>query len=134
VVYGSRHVPITRATHSRGAEARAILEALAAALDTIDTKAATDLAEFIEAGLGSTPGQRIWQVLMATNTFSYVSKLRAEGRAEGEAAAILRILNRRGIDVDDASRERIESCTDIEVLGTWLDRSLDATQASDLFG
>jgi hypothetical protein len=128
-------------THSRGPEARAILESLAAALDTIDTVAAMELAEFIEAGLGSTPGQQIWKVLMATNTYSYVSELRSQGRAEGhaeglaegEAAAILRVLARRGVDVDDASRQRIESCTDIEVLGTWLDRSLDAEQASDIF-
>jgi hypothetical protein len=112
-------------THSRGSEAHVILEALAAALDTIDTEAATNL--------GSTPGQQIWKVLMATNTYAYVSELRAQGRAEGEAAAILRVLNRRGIAVDDASRERIESCTDIEVLGTWLDRSIDAKQVSDLF-
>jgi len=120
-------------THSRGSEAHVILEALAAALDTIDIEAASDLAEFIEAGLGSTPGQQIWKVLMATNAYSYVSEQRSQGRAEGRAVDILRILDRRGIDVDDASRERIESCTDIDVLGTWLDRSLDATTATDIF-
>ena len=30
-------------------------------------------------------------------------------------------------------RERIESCMDTKVLGTWLDRSLDATTVEDLF-
>ncbi len=70
---------------------------------------------------------------MATQTFPYVSQLRAQGQAEGEAKAVLRILDRRGINVDDASRERIESCTDLELLGTWLDRSLTAKKATDLF-
>jgi hypothetical protein len=35
--------------------------------------------------------------------------------------------------VDGASRERIESCTDAEVLVSWLDRSLNARQVSELF-
>lgn len=86
---------------------------------------------------------------MAIETFPYSSQLRSkgreegreegraegreEGRAQGEAAAILRILERRKVKVDDDSRERIESCTDLELLGTWLDRSLDVETVSELF-
>ena len=128
-------------THSRGPEAHAILTALAAALDTIDTETADFLVEFTEAGLGNTPGQRIWKVLMATVTYPYVSSIRSqgreegreEGRAQGEAAAVLRILGKRGVVVDGTSRERIESCTDLDLLGTWLDRSLTAQQVDELF-
>ena len=58
---------------------------------------------------------------------------REEGRAQGEAAAVLRVLAKRGIAVDDKSRERIESCTDLDLLGTWLDRSLTAEQVDELF-
>ncbi|MFF3937747.1 hypothetical protein [Streptomyces phaeofaciens] len=57
----------------------------------------------------------------------------AEGRAEGRAEDILRILDRRGVEVSEAVRERITSCADLEVLGTWLDRSLTATSAEELF-
>lgn len=129
-------------THSRGREARAILEVLATALDTTDTGTAEELAEFTEAGLGDTPGLEIWRALMATEAFPYVSQMRAKGRAEGrvegeaigEAKSILRVLKRRKIAVDDASRKRIESCTDTTTLGTWLDRSLDATTVEELFG
>ena len=136
-------------THSRGPEAGAILEALAGALNTIDTETAEFLAEFTEAGLGDTDGQRIWKVLMATVTYPYVSSLRSQGRAEGRAegleegraegraqsraADILRILDRRGIAVDSDARQRIESCGDLEALGSWLDRSITAEKASDLF-
>jgi hypothetical protein len=96
---------------------------------------------FTEAGLGTTPGFEIWRALMARGTFSYVSETRAkgraegrvEGRAEGEANFILRALERRGIKVDDASRERIQSCTDQETLGRWFDRTFDATVVEDLF-
>jgi hypothetical protein len=152
-------------THSRGRNARAILEVLAVALDTTDTETAAMYAEFTEAGLGDTPGLQIWRALMAIETFPYSSQLRskgreeghaegraegrkegraegraegrvegrAEGRAQGEAAAILRILERRKVEVDDGSRERIESCTDLELLGTWLDRSLDVEAVDELF-
>lgn len=37
------------------------------------------------------------------------------------------------VKVDDDSRERIESCTDLELLGTWLDRSLDVEAVGELF-
>jgi hypothetical protein len=123
----------------------AILEVLAAALDKIDTETAAMFAEFTEAGLGETPGLQIWRALMAIETFPYSSQLRskgreegraegrAAGRAEGEAAAILRILERREVELDDASRERIESCTDLETLGKWLDRSLDVRTVDELF-
>lgn len=63
---------------------------------------------------------------------------RAEGRAQGEAVgraeAILQILDKRGIAVDEDSREKIFSCTSLDTLTTWLDRSLTAARVSDLFG
>jgi hypothetical protein len=106
-------------------------------LDTIDTETADFLVEFTEAGLGSTPGQQIWKVLMATVTYPYVSELRSkgrqEGRAQGQAQSILQVLDRRGIAVDAGSRERIESCTEADTLSTWLDRALTAAKATDLF-
>jgi hypothetical protein len=61
------------------------------------------------------------------------AKGRAEGRAEGEAKAVLRILHRRKVALDDASRQRIESCADVKMLETWLDRSLTAATVGDLF-
>lgn len=78
---------------------------------------------------------------MATKTYPFASGLRsqfreegrAEGRAEGEARSILKVLDRRGVTVDEDSRQRIESCTDLTTLDTWLDRAITAEQVSDLF-
>lgn len=113
------------------------MEVLATALDTADTDTAEELAEFTEAGLGDTPGFEIWRALMATEAFPYVSQMRAKGRAEGEAIgeakSILRVLKRRKVAVDNASRKRIESCTDTTTLGIWLDRSIDASAVEELF-
>lgn len=120
-------------THSRGAEARGILEALAAGLATIETEPAANIAEFTETGLGGTAGLEIWRALMAIRNWPFVSQQRLEGQAKGLAEAIFKILEHRGIDVDDDSRARIESCVDADVLGAWLDRSFTVTAAADLF-
>ncbi|MBO0803063.1 MAG: hypothetical protein J2P25_08315 [Nocardiopsaceae bacterium] len=128
-------------THGHGRGKRVILEALAAALGTIDEGKAEDLAEFTEVGLGDSPGAEIWRKLMATETFPYMSKTRAkamaeghaQGVAEGKAEDILRILKKRHVSVDKASRELIEGCTDLKTLETWLDRSLDVEEVAELF-
>jgi hypothetical protein len=60
--------------------------------------------------------------------------LRAEGEARGKAEDILVVFEQRGIDVDDKSRELIESCTDLDTLNGWFRRALKADKAKDLFG
>jgi hypothetical protein len=132
-------------THSRGTEARGILEALASALTTIDEETASSLSEFTEIGLGETPSAEIWKAMMATRTYPFVSQTRLQGREEGRAkglaeghaealaAAIFKVFDRRGIVVDDDSRARIESCADADTLEAWLDQSFVVAQASGLF-
>jgi predicted transposase YdaD len=132
-------------THSRRPDVSGILEALATALATIDEESAANLAEFTETGLGDTAGRQIWRALMATRTFPFVSEMRLQardegreegreaGRAEGLAAAIVKVLERRGIEVDDASRARIVSCGDGDTLDVWLDRSVVVASAGELF-
>lgn len=78
---------------------------------------------------------------MATRTYPFISQTRrqgreegrAEGRAEGLAAAIFKVFGRRGVDIDDDSRQRIESCADADTLEAWLDQSFVVGKASDLF-
>lgn len=43
------------------------------------------------------------------------------------------VFEQRGIDVDDKSRELIESCTDLGTLNGWFRRALKVDKASDLF-
>ncbi|MEV0176801.1 hypothetical protein AB0I00_37525 [Streptomyces sp. NPDC050803] len=49
------------------------------------------------------------------------------------AKSILRVLTARGIPVPDDTRDRVTTCTDLDLLGTWLDRSITVAQAEDLF-
>lgn len=62
---------------------------------------------------------------------------RAEGLAEGSsrtlAATVLRILDRRGLAVDDAVRARVIACSDIDQLNRWLDAALIVDSADLIF-
>ena len=114
------------------------------------TETGSLLAEFTEAGLGeNTKGRIIWRNLMATRTYPYVSELRSqgreegraegreegreEGRAEGRAQDIERLLDKRGIAMTTADRERITSCRDSKTLDVWLDRVLTISGIGELF-
>jgi hypothetical protein len=58
---------------------------------------------------------------------------RVEGRAEGRVEAIFVVFEQRGIDVDDKTRELIESCTDLDTLNGWFRRAFKVDTASELF-
>ncbi|MEU1030947.1 hypothetical protein ABZ402_19750 [Streptomyces mirabilis] len=57
----------------------------------------------------------------------------AEGEAKGEATLILRVLEKHAVEIPEDVRERITSCTDLDTLTLWFDRSLTATTAEELF-
>ena len=57
---------------------------------------------------------------------------REEGRLLGFAESLLQVLTVRGVHVDDASRERIRSCSDAALLELWLDRAIHATSLSEV--
>ncbi|MBK8252651.1 MAG: hypothetical protein IPK82_08275 [Polyangiaceae bacterium] len=64
-----------------------------------------------------------WKVTAATWLDTQVT---SRGKAVGEATALLRILERRGIAVPAEAREKILTCTTTAMLETWLDRALTA--------
>jgi hypothetical protein len=90
--------------------------------------------------------QRILEQLMTSDTWPVYSPFakehfgrgkregKTQGRREGEAEAILLVLEARGLDVTDAERERITSCTDLKQLKKWVTRAATAEKTGDLFG
>ncbi|MFF4141609.1 hypothetical protein ACFY0A_09455 [Streptomyces sp. NPDC001698] len=74
---------------------------------------------------------------MAVDLSFYKSPLSEELRAEGEARRaaedVLAILEVRGIDVPEATQERITGCGDAEILRHWLRRAVTAPTAEDVF-
>ncbi|MGC9541783.1 hypothetical protein [Streptomyces sp. UG1] len=102
-----------------------------------------DWAEYVEIGLDEGPGREHWRELMAVYTPNFPGggsvmeeawrEVHADGEAKGEAKAILRVLGARGVEVPESVRERVMACADLEVLETWVDRSLTVTSAEELF-
>jgi hypothetical protein len=137
--------------HSTHEQANAILNALVAALQTVDPNRATVFFELTTLGLDKkTPAAHFWRQLMETKDLSFFRSefaefLRDQGRAEaraeaqaeavakGHADGVLRILDKRGIDVPEDVRVRVTACTDEAMIDAWYDRALTATTADDLF-
>ncbi|MFF0854963.1 hypothetical protein ACWDU8_16645 [Streptomyces sp. NPDC003388] len=129
-------------THSKNPKATAILEALFGALRETDPLTAVYFSGLLEIGLGDTPARQTWRKLMGfTNFFPGRGTLleetflegEARGEARGEAKAILRFLEARGISVPEEARDRITSCTDLDLLNHWLDRTPHVESVDDLF-
>ncbi len=57
---------------------------------------------------------------------------KAEGEAKGEAAAILRVLQTRGIFVSAEIRNQITGCVDLATLDRWIQRAVVAATANDV--
>ncbi len=64
----------------------------------------------------------------------YVAQGRDEGRAEGEARALLAVLRGRGVIVSEAARERILAEKDLARLERWLEKAAAAASVAELIG
>ncbi|MEM9189224.1 MAG: hypothetical protein AAGF12_08615 [Myxococcota bacterium] len=64
----------------------------------------------------------------------YLGKWRDSGREEGQAHAIVAVLESRGISVDEATRARILSCGDHAQLDEWLAAAARAERLEDVLG
>jgi hypothetical protein len=58
---------------------------------------------------------------------------KVEGEADGEARAVLALLEARRIEVPDATRALITGCQDLAQLDTWVRRAATAASIDDLF-
>jgi hypothetical protein len=63
----------------------------------------------------------------------FIDRIKAEGRARGQADMLVRILVARGFDVSDAVRERILACTDPQQLETWGERAATVGSLDEVF-
>ena len=57
----------------------------------------------------------------------------AKGRVESRAEDILEFLEARGIEVSDAHRKRVLTCSDLNLLRRWVRRAATIGTADELF-
>ncbi len=56
-----------------------------------------------------------------------------KGRLEGGLMALFKVLDARGLEVDDASRQRLLACTDLAQLENWLHEAVTVHSVQELF-
>jgi hypothetical protein len=115
----------------RDADRRLVLTAIAAA--RLDEDRLETYTRLVRAA-ASVAARNALEALMTT-TFKddFIDRYKAEGRAEGAAGMVLRILAARGIEVPGPVRERVQSCTDLGQLETWADKAATAASLQDVF-
>jgi hypothetical protein len=59
------------------------------------------------------------------------AKGKAEGEAKGKREALLTVLSARELPVSSAQQRRIQKCTDLELLDTWIRRAATATSVEE---
>jgi hypothetical protein len=64
---------------------------------------------------------------------SYRDHDRAEGRTEGMATMLLRLLDQRGLPLSRELEHQVSHCQDPERLQRWFDRALRAARIEDVF-
>ncbi|KAF4410466.1 hypothetical protein CRI70_15410 [Streptomyces sp. Ru87] len=62
-----------------------------------------------------------------------LAELLPEGRERSRTEVVLFVLERRGVELSDAARERITGCEDPWLPVRWLRRALTATSTEDVF-
>jgi len=92
--------------------------------------------DLITIALGDS-ARKAFEELMPQGTYEYQSdfakKHRAEGRAEGRAECVLAVLRARSLAVSPEQRERVLACSDLGVLGRWIEKAVVVASADELF-
>jgi hypothetical protein len=62
-----------------------------------------------------------------------IAEGQARGKAEGQANAVLRLLDARGVALSPEQRQQVTSSTDPAQLDLWFDRAITASTAAEVF-
>jgi hypothetical protein len=113
-----------------------VLAAFVSALAAIDGERATLYSDIVYEALPQAARQHLEDLLARTYEYQsdFVRRYVFQGRAEGEATALLTVLAARGIDVPEDARVRIVACADTDTLTTWIGRAVTAHSIEDVFG
>jgi hypothetical protein len=119
---------------------RSVVEGFVGGLDRMKTEHAPQYYEYaysmaapaVRCVLGEIMASSTWPVY-SPFAREHFGRGKDEGRAEGEAKAVLRVLAARGVEVPEEARVRISACADLRQLDAWLDRAVVATSVAELF-
>jgi hypothetical protein len=118
----------------------AVCRAFAGALQQLPPERAAKYNEYA-FDLSPLAVQKILEGIMSSTTWpvhslfakEHFGRGLVEGEAKGEADAVVRVLEARGLAVSSDERERIAGCTDLKQLQEWVTRAVTVEHASNLF-
>ncbi|GAA0995190.1 hypothetical protein [Nocardiopsis tropica] len=116
------------------------LKAVVEALESTAPEHRAFYYDYVLAGLNEAARKDL-EGLMSVDTYEwqsdfarkYVGLGREEGREEGVARSVIGFLVARGFTVSDEVRERIESCSDLDVLESWVTKAVSVQSPEQLF-
>jgi hypothetical protein len=149
VISAAHFPPIIDPEEAKRSLERAFLSGLVHASEPV----AADIGLALAAALDASPddtGLYYWDTLLAVlgdairSTLEMQMKnwkprsewgkrLLAEAKTEGRVATILDVLDARGLALDPPLRQRITTCTDLDVLARWLRRAITVASAEEVF-
>jgi hypothetical protein len=118
------------------------LETEAGARRVLDAMASPQVAEAdrfrmttIILRLASDAARHLLEAMMTTSEYekTFIEKIHDEGKSEGIAEALLRLMFARGLAPSQAQQNRVTSCTDSAQLDLWFDRAVTAVTAAEVF-
>ena len=118
--------------HGRRPQREQVLGALLSALSAIDEDRATLCADVVLSVLPEA-ARRHLEALMRSLTYEYQSEFAPGYFPQGEAKALLEILDVRGIHVPEDVRARLAGCSDIQQLTAWVRRAVTADSIDEVF-
>jgi hypothetical protein len=89
--------------------------------------------------LASDAARQILEAMMTTSEYekTFVERIHdqgiSEGKAEGKAEAVLKLLVARHLAPSQEQRQRVTSCSDSAQLDLWFDRAITAGTAAEVF-
>lgn len=124
--------------HGNGPQGLAVVQTALAALGRLDREHAAVYFQIIWDVLRE-PMQRALEALVMqrqtegqTNFPPFAQQIFERGAREGKRDALLRLLARAGIALNETERARIEACTDPDTLDHWIDNVIGAKTANDV--
>jgi hypothetical protein len=124
--------------HGNGPQGLTVVLTALAALAQLDREHAAVYFQIIWDVLRE-PMQRALEALVMqrqtegqTNFPPFAQQIFDRGAREGKRDALLRLLARAGIALNETERARIDACTDPEILDHWIDNVIGAKTAGDV--
>ncbi|XVQ83779.1 hypothetical protein ACQP2K_33835 [Microbispora siamensis] len=125
---------LSAVAHPEEADDEPVLEAMLAGLATLDQDRARVYLSYVISSLRAVTVKRLEEMVTTIQDFDYLGeKYFSHWLAKGEIDAIFNVLDVRGLEVSDDTRERISRCNDLNQLKDWVRKAVTVTSVDELF-